>query len=189
MTETKEERTGSTLLQSAISALTSVLLLVLLTFSGPRHAARILNAQNQVLITEFQNTTGLPNLGGRLDQILLDSMTRSDRYRIKSDLNAKRIFQHVMRNPRDQIFRDIARRFCLRRGIGFVLLPRVRDWNGSFLISVQMVDIANNSERVVDMIRADRENELAASVRQVSAKARDILDENAGEIWPLIKSR
>ncbi len=133
----------------------------------------------KLLIADFANNTGDPDLAKTIKPVLHWTLEESDRLDIYPEIKAQRFLSENFEGTDDGMTISRARRLCLSENIPVILVPGINSLEGSLIISAKLIYIKENRELFVDTLRVRSLDQLAITLENLSKRIRQSL----GESW------
>jgi tetratricopeptide (TPR) repeat protein len=165
-------------LQATLLGITALLLTILTPLNKPTIR---LDQGSPLLLADFENDTGDPEIAENLKQLLRLSLSQSQLFHLYPDVKVQAALQRMRQDSNSLITADAASQICIRDGIPVFLLPRVGRLARDLIVSLRLVVINGNALKEIqaDTVRAQSVGELLPAMDDLSKRIRQILGENA----------
>jgi len=183
------ELKGNVQLQATLLAITALLLIILTPSNRP---AVSLIQGSPLLLADFENDTGDPEIALNLTQLLRLSLDQSQLFHLYPNLKIEAALRQMKQDPDSLITADAAGQICIRNGIPAFILPRAGRLGNTLIVSTRLVLIKENALKEIqaDTVRAQSAGKLLSAMDELGQRIRKILGENAHSpsMFPAIKS-
>lgn len=134
----------------------------------------------KLVIADFADNTGEPDLAVRIKPILNWALEQSDRLVIYPEIKARRFLRENFGETDDGMTISRALQLCLSEDIPVILIPGISRLDGSLIISARLLYVAEDRELFVDTLRVKNLDQLALTLENLCKRIRQSLGEDWG---------
>ena len=131
-----------------------------------------LSPGTKLLIADFSNNTGDPDLAILLKPILHWTLQQSDRLAVYPEIKARRFLRENFKEADLEMTVSRVRQLCLSEDIPVILHPGISRLEGSLIISAKLIYIKEDRELFVDTLRVKNLTQLAYTLENLSKRIR-----------------
>jgi eukaryotic-like serine/threonine-protein kinase len=155
-------------------------LLILGGWAAYRHwrPAQALAGQRELVLADFENTTGDPNFDHILNEALKIDLGQSPYFTFLSREKVQETLAQMQRSRDAALTPDVAREVCERNNAQAVLDGAVARFGHQYLITLNATDCASGAQLAEDERRASDEDEVPGAIDAIAADLRHKLGES-----------
>jgi DNA-binding winged helix-turn-helix (wHTH) protein/tetratricopeptide (TPR) repeat protein len=165
-----------------VAAVVLIGFLALASYWRARKAAAVLTEKDNIVVAEFDNTTGEPLFDNALKQALIVQLEQSPFLNILSD---QRVSEELrfMGMPGDvRLSADVARQVCQRTGSKAMMTGSISGLGGHYIIRLNSIDCATGDSLAGEQADADSRERVLRALGAASRRMREKLGESLASL-------
>jgi len=148
---------------------------VWLLWSRQGRETAALSEKDDVLLTEFVNTTGDPVFDGTLTQALAVKLEESPFIHVYPEEKVRETLEFMERAADERVTRSLGREICQRRGIKAMMNGDIAAIGSNYVVTLTALDCGSGDALARQQVEAEsKENVLAALGEAASGVRRDL---------------
>jgi len=167
-------------LVAAVSA--AVWLVPTMRSKAPLPKDALLTEKDNIVVADFENTTGDPVFDGTIKQALLMDLEQSPFLRILPEAQVQQMRQLMARPPGDPLTGEVARELCQRAGGQVVLSGSIGGMGRLYVIGMTATKCANGESLMHEQVRAEGKEQVLPSLDKAAIELRTRLGDSLGNI-------
>ena len=145
-------------------------------FSGRR--ARALTDKDNVVLTDFVNTTGDPVFDGTLKQALAVQLGQSPYLNLLPESKVQESLQFMGRKPDERITRDLAKEISMRESAKAYIAGSISTLGSHYVIALDAINAQNGDTLASQQVEADSKEAVLKSLDTAATDLRKKLGES-----------
>jgi tetratricopeptide (TPR) repeat protein len=145
---------------------------------GTLVASGVLDQQERLILTEFENATGDPRMGETITELMRIDLAQSPIISVLEPRQVGDVLERMQRDRLEQLTEELAQDVATREGIKAYVVGDVRPVGEGFVISARLLAAGSGDALVVARETADGPNELIVAVDRLSATLRERIGES-----------
>ncbi len=150
-------------------------------FFGPK-TAPVLTEEDEILITDFVNTTGDEVFDGALKTALRVKLDESPYLNIVSDTQIQETLAYMERPPTTRITQAIGREICQRRNNKAVMIGEIAQLGGTYLITLNAENCQTGESVAREQTEASSKESVLGALDSAASSMRRKLGETLASI-------
>ena len=175
----------TTAIKSRPAATAAALVLLALVAAGVLTYQRRTPAfteRDEILLTNFVNTTGETAFDGTLRQALAVDLEQSPFINIVSQDRIRETLRFMGRAPDEPLTEQVAREICARRGIKALLVGSIASLGSKFIVTLRAINAATGETLASTQQQADTREGVLRALGTAAAEIRTRLGESLGSL-------
>lgn len=146
--------------------------------AGTLVAKGVLEEQDPIILTEFEDGTGDPSLASAVTEALRIDLAQSPTLTLMQPAELSDALRRMQRDPETSIDSDLGREIAVREGVKAVVAGEVNALGGAYVLSARLVD-AESGEDLVPLRETARDStEIIGAVDRLSKGLRERIGES-----------
>jgi serine/threonine protein kinase/tetratricopeptide (TPR) repeat protein len=141
-----------------------------------------LTERDEILITDFLNTTTDPVFDGTLKKALAVDLGQSPYLNVFPDQRVRQTLQFMGRRAEDRITSDVGREICLREGIKAMLNGSIDSVGGQYIVTLEATNASSGDSLGRQQAQADRKEEVLNALHTAASRLRGQLGESLATV-------
>jgi len=141
-----------------------------------------LTAEDDLLVTDFVNTTGDPVFDGTLKQALTVKLRESPFLNVYPDSKVRETLEFMERSPDERISQAVGREICQRRGLKAMMIGQIAPLGDEYVVTLEAVDCQSGDALAMHQVDAASKKEVLAAVGEATTRIRRELGESLASI-------
>ena len=147
-----------------------------------QHRTPAFTDRDEILVTDFVNTTGEAAFEGTLRQALTINLEQSPYFNIVPQDRVRETLQFMGRSPDGPITEAIGREICVRRGIKALLVGSVASLGSRYVVSLSAINAATGSTLASAQEEAESRETVLRAVGSAASTIRTRLGESLSSV-------
>ena len=139
-------------------------------------------SRNSVLIADFMNKTGDPDLDDSIRQGLAMELGDSPYMNVVSDAQVRQTLVNMGRAPEEHLNLDLAREVCTRENARALVVGEIAPLGSSFVLTIDSLNCATGETLSRDQVSANRKEDVLNSLCKLSQHLRTKLGESLASV-------
>ena len=174
-------RGGKRRLTRAIALTVAAIAVVTAVFwLSPRTPA--LTAQDEILVSDFANTTGEPVFDDTLKQALTVQLRQSPFLNVVSDDRTRETLTFMGRRPQERLTEASAREVCTRQNVKAMVAGSIAPLGSQYVITLNALNCANGESLSMAQAQAARKEDVLSTLGNAATDLRTRLGESLASI-------
>jgi len=141
-----------------------------------------LTEEDELLITDFVNTTGDPVFDGTLKQALAVKLRESPFLNVYADEKVRETLAFMERPPDERITRAIGREICQRQALKAMMTGQIAPLGSNYVVTLEAIDCQSGDSLAISQVEAPSQEEVLAAVGEAATEMRRDLGESLASI-------
>jgi tetratricopeptide (TPR) repeat protein len=171
---------NATLTRAIAIALAAIAVVVAIFWFSPRTPA--LTAQDEILVSDFTNTTGEPVFDDTLKQALTVQLRQSPFLNVVSDDRVRETLRFMGRQPQERLTDASAREVCTRQNVKAMVAGSIAPLGSQYVITLNALNCANGESLSMAQAPAARKEDVLSTLGNAATDLRTRLGESLASI-------
>lgn len=167
-------------LRAAVGVLAAAAAVLAAFWFAPRAPA--LAAQDEIVVSDFSNTTGEPVFDGTLKQALTVQLRQSPFLNIVSDDRVRESLRFMGRPPDELLTEAVAREICMRQNVKAMVAGSIASLGSQYVVILNALNCTNGESLGMAQAQAPRKEEVLSTLSTVATDLRERLGESLASI-------
>ena len=146
--------------------------------AGTLVASGVLDQQERLLLSDFENATGDPRMGETITELLRIDLAQSPIISVLEPGQVGDVLERMQRDRLAPLTADLARELAAREGVKAYVAGDIRSVGDGFVISARLIAVGTGDALVAARETADGPSQLIAAVDRLSATLRERIGES-----------
>jgi serine/threonine protein kinase/tetratricopeptide (TPR) repeat protein len=177
ITAIKRHKKGAILIAS-LAALIIVGSILFIRF----RSSHVLTEKDNILLTDFVNTTGDSVFDGTLKQALAVQLGQSPFLNIFSEDRVREALKFMGRSPDERVTRDVGREMCQRQGLKAMLVGSITSLGNHYVITLEALNAQTGDAIGREQAEAENKEQVLHALGEAAMKLREKLGESLQSI-------
>ena len=142
----------------------------------------VLTEKDNIVVADFENTTGDPVFDGTIKQALLMDLEQSPFLSILPEAQVQQLRRLMARPPGEPLTGEVARELCQRAGGQVVLSGSIAGMGRLYVIGMTATKCANGESLMHEQVRAEGKEQVLPSLDKAAVELRARLGDSLGNI-------
>jgi len=138
--------------------------------------------EDDLLLTDFVNTTGDPVFDGTLKQALAVKLRESPFLNVYPDSKVRETLKFMERSVDDRITQAVGREICQRREIKAMMTGQIARLGDQYVVTLEAIDCQSGDSLTLQQVEAGSKEEVLAAVGTATSRMRSKLGESLASI-------
>jgi len=138
--------------------------------------------EDDLLVTDFVNTTGDPVFDGTLKQALTVKLRESPFLNVYPDSKVRETLEFMERSPEERISQAVGREICQRRGLKAMMIGQIAPLDDEYVVTLEAVDCQSGDSLAMQQADAGSKKEVLAAIGEAATHMRRELGESLASI-------
>jgi serine/threonine protein kinase/tetratricopeptide (TPR) repeat protein len=147
---------------------------------APRAPA--LTGQDEIVVSDFANTTNEPVFDDTLKQALTVQLRQSPYLNVVSDDRIRETLRFMGRSPQERLTAAVAREVCARQNVKAMVAGAIASLGSQYVITLNALNCANGESLEMAQVQAERKEEVLSALGNGAADLRKRLGESLASI-------
>jgi tetratricopeptide (TPR) repeat protein len=141
-----------------------------------------LTEQDEIIVSDFANTTGEPVFDDTLKQALTVQLRQSPFLNVVSDDRVRESLRFMGRQPPERLTETVAREVCTRQNAKAMVAGSIASLGSQYVITLNALNCANGESLGMAQAPAQRKEDVLSTLSTVAADLRKRLGESLASI-------
>ncbi len=141
-----------------------------------------LTEEDDLLLTDFVNTTGDSVFDGTLKQALAVKLRESPFLNVYPEENIRQTLEFMERSPDERISKSIGREICQRQGLKAMMTGQIAPLGSKYVVTLEALDCNSGDSLAMSQVEASSQEEVLAAVGEATTEIRRDLGESLASI-------
>ncbi|MEJ2086163.1 MAG: serine/threonine-protein kinase, partial [Acidobacteriota bacterium] len=141
-----------------------------------------LTEEDELLITDFVNTTGDPVFDGTLKQALAVKLRESPFLNVYADEKVRETLAFMEREPDERITKAIGREICQRQALKAMMTGQIAPLGSNYVVTLEAIDCQSGDSLAISQVEASSQEEVLAAVGEAATEMRRELGESLASV-------
>jgi serine/threonine protein kinase/predicted Zn-dependent protease len=166
--------------RAIVAALAAIAIVLGIFWFAPRTPA--LTEQDEIIVSDFTNTTGEPVFDDTLKQALTVQLRQSPFLNVVSDDRVRETLRFMGRQREDRLTESVAREVCARQNVKAMVAGTIAPLGSQYVITLNALNCANGETLSMAQDQAARKEEVLTSLGNAATDLRTRLGESLASI-------
>jgi TolB-like protein len=145
-------------------------------------AKGVLEAQDRILVVDFENRTSDSTLGATLTDALRIDLSQSPAIQVLQSQELRGALQRMGRDAAERMTLELAQELAEREGVKAIVAGEVGALGNGYVLSGRLVAVATGEVLIAERVTASGDQELIQAVDDLSAKLRERIGESLSTV-------
>ena len=147
-----------------------------------QHRAHAMTEKDQILVTDFANTTGDSVFDGTLKKALIVDLQQSPFLNVVPEQKIQQTLKFMGKSPDERVTADIAREICQRSGVKALLTGSIALLGNDYVITLEAVNASSGDSLAQVQQQANSKDAVLSALGSASTKLRGELGESLASV-------
>ncbi len=147
-----------------------------------RRTRAVMTDRDEILVTDFVNTTADPVFDGTLKKALAVDLGQSPYLNVFPDQKVRQTLQFMGRAPDERITGDVGREICQRAGIKAMLNGSIANLGSQYVITLEAVNAGTGESLAREEVQSSTKEGVLNSLHQAGSSLRKKLGESLASV-------
>jgi tetratricopeptide (TPR) repeat protein len=147
-----------------------------------RRTRAVMTDRDEILVTDFVNTTADPVFDGTLKKAVAVDLGQSPYLNVFPDQKVRQTLQFMGRAPDERITGDVGREICQRAGIKAMLNGSIANLGSQYVITLDAVNAGTGESLAREEVQSSTKEEVLNSLHQAGSSLRKKLGESLASV-------